>query len=141
MIVLDTNVISELAQPEPAPEVVDWVDKQDAEQIFVTSVTIGELLYSLVHMPAGKRRASLLERLSPLLDDLFDGQSLEYTGRAAVEYAKLVASRHQRGRPITTSDAQIAAICRVHGADLATRNVRDFVETGVQVINPWTNVI
>ncbi|HEY4023943.1 MAG TPA: type II toxin-antitoxin system VapC family toxin [Pseudonocardiaceae bacterium] len=139
MIVLDTNVISELARPEPAPEVVAWLNKQDAEQIFVTAVTIGELLYGLVQMPAGKRRASLTERLSPLIDDLFGGDSLQYTGRAAVEYAKLVASRNKQGLPITPADAQIAAICRVHGADLATRNVHDFKETGVQVIDPWTD--
>jgi hypothetical protein len=138
MIVLDTSVISELTRPRPAPQVIDWLDNQDADQVFITAVTIGELLHGLLRMPAGQRRASLTRKLSSLLDDLFDGHALDYTGRAAVEYAKVVSSRTQQGLPIEPADAQIAAICRVHGADLATRNVRDFAETGARVIDPWT---
>jgi hypothetical protein len=137
MIVLDTNVISELARQKPMPRVIDWLDHQDANQIFVTSVTIGELLHGLVRMPAGQRRASLTVKVSTLLDDLFDGHSLEYTGSAAVQYARVVVSRTRQGLPIEPADAQIAAVCRLHGASLATRNVGDFAETGVQVIDPW----
>ena len=138
MIVLDTNVISELARPQPMPQVIDWLDSQDAEQIFVTSVTVGELLYGLARMPAGQRRASLTVKVGRLLDDLFDGHTLDYTGRAAVEYAKVVVRRTRKGLPIEPADAQIAAICRQHGASLATRNTRDFAETDVAVIDPWT---
>lgn len=137
MIVLDTNVISELARPTPMPQVIDWLDRQDVSQIYVTSVTIGELLYGLIRMPAGRRRGELTVEVGRLLDDLFDGQTLEYTGQAAVEYARVVFARTRRGLPIEPADAQIAAICRLNGASLATRNTRDFAETGVQVINPW----
>ncbi|HEY4456863.1 MAG TPA: type II toxin-antitoxin system VapC family toxin [Pseudonocardiaceae bacterium] len=138
MIVLDTNVISALTRPEPARQVIDWLDQQDGDQVFVTSITIGELLYGLARMPAGTRRANLTVKLSRLLDDLFDSQALEYTGRAGVEYAKVVHSRTRQGRPIEAPDAQIAAICRLHKASLATRNTRDFAETGVRLIDPWT---
>lgn len=137
MIVLDTNVISELARPEPAPRVIDWLDQQDGDQIFVTSVTVGELLYGLVKMPAGQRRAKLTVTISRLLDDLFENHTLEYSGQAGVMYAKVVDSRRRRGLPIEQADAQIAAICRLHDASLATRNTRDFTETGIRLIDPW----
>lgn len=137
MIVLDTNIISELARPKPAQDVVDWLDQQDSNQIFVTCITVGELLYGLARMPSGQRKATLAVRLDVLLTELFDCQTLDFTGRAAVEFAKVVHMRTRQGLPIDPMDAQIAAICRCHGASLATRNTRDFTKTGVQLIDPW----
>jgi hypothetical protein len=137
VIVLDTNVISELANPKPAQQVVDWLDRQDPNQIFVTAITVAELLYGLARMPSGQRRATLALKVDALLTDLFDRHTLEFTGRAAVEFAKLVHMRTRQGLPIEPMDAQIAAICRCHCASLATRNSRDFTKIGIELIDPW----
>lgn len=138
MIVLDTDVIAEFTRPDPAPKVIKWVDQLGSKQIFVTSVTIGELLYDLARLPTGRRKAALDQRLNTVLTTFFGGQSLGFTGKAATAYADIVATRERLGRRIRHADAQIAAICRVNGADLATGNVEDFEETGVPVIDPWS---
>jgi hypothetical protein len=88
-------------------------------------------------MPTGQRKASLAKRINVLLNLFFGGQALAFTGEAAVAYADIMTTRERLGLSVEPADAQIAAICRLHGADLATRNVRDFTETGVRVIDPW----
>lgn len=139
MIVLDTNVVSELTRTSPAPQVINWLDRVAPGQIFITSVTVGEMLYGVMRLPTGRRKATLATQVSVLLTTCFGGQALAFTAEAATEYADIVVSRETAGVPIPRADAQIAAICRLNGADLATRNVRDFTGTGVRIVDPWAD--
>lgn len=139
MIVLDTNIISELVRARPAPAVVGWLDDQGASGLHLTAVTAAELLYGVARLPEGKRRTAMSVAVEGLLDQDFGGRILPFDVVAAGHYADIVASRDRRGRPISAPDAQIAAICRSHGATLATRNTRDVAGTGIEVIDPWTD--
>lgn len=139
MIVLDTNVVSELMRREPDENVLAWVDQHPADLVFLTATTAAELLYGIARLPDGSRKNVLAARTRELLEEDFVDRVLAFTGDAAVWYAEIVASRECRGQPISMADAQIAAICRLHGADLATRNVKDFVETDLRVVNPWAS--
>lgn len=137
MIVLDTNVISELIGAEPEPLVVAWVDGLVATDTCITATTAAELLYGIALLPAGRPRMRLGELVEATLDDDFAERVLAFDVVAAAHYADIAARRAGLGRPISQADAQIAAICRSHGAIIATRNVADFDETGLTVVNPW----
>ncbi len=139
MIILDTNVVSELMRPEPSSAVVDWVDKLPAIDVFLTAITVAELLYGVRRLPDGRRRSRLAELVDEMLDEEFDGRIAAFDATAARHYAQLVSDRDQAGRPISMADGQIAAIARSYGAQIATRNVSDFDTTGVEIVNPWTN--
>ncbi len=139
MIVLDTNVLSELMRHEPDAVVVEWVDRQPADDVYLTSVTLAELLYGIVRLPDGRRKAALAELLEAMVADDFDHRVAAFDATAAAHYADIAVRRERAGRPISAADAQIAAICRSHDAVLATRNVDDFTETGISVVNPWTD--
>ncbi len=138
MIVLDTNVVSELMRPLPAASVVAWFEEQDVRELRVTAVTLAELLYGIGRLPAGARRRAL----GAAADDLmlsFPQEILPFGHEAARCYGPVVAMRERAGAPIAVLDAQIAAICQVHGASLATRNVKDFVGTSVDLVDPWSH--
>jgi predicted nucleic acid-binding protein len=137
VIILDTNVISELTRINPEPNVVAWLDSQPAADVVTTAITAAELLYGVAHLPAGRRRTALAETIDALINEDFRGRVQPFDGLAAEQYAAVVVSREKKGRPISTADAQIAAICRVHSAGLATRNTGDFTDTGIGLINPW----
>lgn len=137
MIVLDTNVVSELMRQAPAPGVARWVDTVAARDVFVTAVTAAELLYGVAQLPEGRRKQELYSKVDGLLAEDFRDQVLPFDRPAAVRYAEICVARERAGRPISMADAQTAAICRAWTADLATRNVDDFVNTGVNVLNPW----
>ncbi|MBC6449300.1 type II toxin-antitoxin system VapC family toxin [Actinokineospora xionganensis] len=137
MIVLDTNVVSELMRNEPDERVVEWVDHYPADDVFVTAVTAAELLYGVERLPDGRRKSSLMVKVAELLAEDFQGQVLPFGIAAAAHYAQISAARERGGRPITMVDAQIAAVCLHHNAHLATRNTKDFIDTGVRVLNPW----
>jgi toxin FitB len=137
VIVLDTNVVSELMRLEPAAAVVDWVDGQSGIDIYLTAITVAELLYGVARLPDGHRKAELAERVEAVLAEDFEHRVAPFDGTAAAHYADIVVRRERAGRPISTADAQIAATCRSHGALLATRNVDDFADTAVVVVNPW----
>jgi predicted nucleic acid-binding protein len=137
VIVLDTNVVSELMRKEPEPRVIEWVDGHPASDVFLTSVTTAELLYGIARLPDGRRKDSLAAKTQELLLDDFAGQVLAFTVDASAHYADIVVTRERRGAPISMADGQIAAICRLYGAVLATRNVKDFVGSGVDVRDPW----
>lgn len=137
MIVLDTNVISEVMRSRADAQVVAWLDEQAAEELFLTAVTTAELRYGLARLPDGKRRKDLGDRLQRTLDEDFAGRILPFDDEAAARYAAIVVDRERRGAAISMADAQIAAICRSYSADLATRNTKDFAETGINVVNPW----
>lgn len=137
MIVLDTNVISELTRQTPDPGVLSWLDSQTASEVATTAVTAAELWYGVARLPAGHRNRELTAAIRGLLTEDFHGRVLPFDERASVRYADIVSSREQIGRPIGVADAEIAAICRDLGATLATCNIADFEETGIELINPW----
>ena len=137
MIILDTNVISELIRAAPDPGVRAWVNSIPTTQIGTTSITAAELYYGVARLPAGQRRQQLAVAVSALLNDVLRGRVAPFDERAARRYADVITGRERAGRPIEVLDAQIAAICRELGAVLATRNIKDFEETGVELIDPW----
>ena len=136
MIVLDTNVVPELMRARPSPAVVGWLRDQRAADLYTTAVTVAEIRYGIERLPDGRRK----DRLGSTADDVFAAfpeQILSFDAVAAVEYARVVARRERAGAPIDGFDAQIAAVCRVHAASLATRNLQDFKGTGIDVVDPW----
>lgn len=135
MIVLDTNVVSEVMGPSPDPAVAAWVLRQVDGEVVTTAVTLAEILYGIDLLDQGRRKVVLNGQAARLFANL---PMLEFDDTAAVHYAEIMVGRRRLGRPISAFDAQIAAICRVHGATLATRNIRDFEHTGVGLINPWS---
>ena len=137
MIVLDTNVISELTRQVPEPAVLSWLNAWPAAEVATTAITAAELLYGIARLPGGHRKTALSAAVHGLLADDFRGRVLPFDDRAAPQYAGIVSGRDRLGRPIGVADAQIAAICRASGAELATRNVDDFEDTGIGLINPW----
>lgn len=137
MILLDTNVISELMRPAPEPMVEQWLASLPAASVFISTITEAELRYGVALLPSGKRRATLAAEIEDMLGEEFNGRILPFDGAAAVAFAEIAIERRQAGRPISQADAQIAAIARSRGAALATRNAPDFEGCGVEVINPW----
>jgi toxin FitB len=137
VIVLDTNVISELTRRVPEPAVISWLDSWPATEVATTAITAAELLYGIARLPSGHRKTALSVAVHGLLADDFHGRVLPFDDRAAPRYADIVSGRDQLGRPIGVADAQIAAICSASGAELATRNTDDFEDTGIELINPW----
>jgi hypothetical protein len=137
VIILDTNVICELIRPAPDPGVLTWLDSLPAEDTSITAITAAELLYGVRRLPDGRRKDELSGAVSALIDIDFRDRVEPFEVLAADQYADVVATRAQAGRPISSSDAQIAAMCRARNATLATRNTADFTGTGVNLINPW----
>ncbi len=137
MIVLDTNVVSELMRPAPEPGVTGWVDSLDVSDILLTAVTAAELMYGVARLPNGRRRRELRAKVDGLLTEDFQDRILPFDALAATHYADIVAERGRSGLQISMADGQIAAICRNWNAGLATRNIGDFVDTGIELINPW----
>lgn len=137
MIVLDTNVLSELMRPRPAEAVAAWVAHQPLAQQFTTSVTQAEIGYGLALMSLGARRAALEAAVERMFSEDFAGRVLPFDSAAAHAYPAIVAARKRKGAPMAAFDAMIAAIARSRGAAVATRNVKDFEGCGVTVIDPW----
>jgi hypothetical protein len=137
VIILDTNVVSELMRATPDPGVRAWVNSIPSTQVATTAITAAELHYGVARLPAGQRRQQLAVAVSALLNDALQGRVVAFDERAARRYADVVTGREHAGRPIGILDAQIAAVCRELGAVLATRNIKDFEETGVELIDPW----
>ncbi|SDI15855.1 type II toxin-antitoxin system VapC family toxin [Paraburkholderia phenazinium] len=138
MIVLDTNVLSEVLRPAPDPNVLAWLARQLRAALFTTSVTRSEILYGVQVLPSGPRKDMLRNAVLGIFDSDFAGQVLSFDSDAADFYADIAASRRCAGRPISQFDAMIAAVARSRGASLATRNVKDFIDCGIEVIDPWT---
>ncbi len=137
MIVLDTNVLSELTRQVPDTTVLTWLDSLPAAEVATTAVTAAELLYGVARLPSGRRKTELSEAIHALINDDFHGRIEPFDALAADQYAPVVTAREQRGRPIAGADAQIAAICRARNATLATRNTKDFEDTGIELVDPW----
>ena len=137
MIVLDTNVLSELMRPESEPAITSWVAERATSSLYLTAVSEAELRFGLAIMPSGKRRDGLAAGLERMLRTGFANRVLPFDSGAAFAYAEIAAARRRMGRPISEPDCQIAAIARSQDMAVATRNVRDFSDTGNDVINPW----
>lgn len=137
MIVLDTNVVSEAMKPEPDPAMRDWLDEQAAETLYLSSVTVAELLFGIGALPDGRRRQKLAATLDGMLP-LFDGRILAFDTDAARHYADLAVAARKAGKGFPTPDGYIAAIAAAHGFTVATRDASAFNAAGVPVIDPWT---
>jgi len=137
MIVLDTNVFSELMRLKPSARVLAWVARQPATELFTTSITEAEIFYGIELLTKGKRREGLLAAAEAVFSEDLAGQIFGFESDAARVFSKIAAHRRTLGRPISHADAQIAAIAQVRGAKLATRNVADFKDCGLDVVDPW----
>lgn len=137
MIVLDTNVISELMRAEPAPAVLAWIKGQPGSGLFTTTLSQAEIFYGLALLPEGKRREALQAAARAMFETDFADRILSFDTSAAPVYAQIAVARRLAGRPIAQIDAQIGAIARARGARLATRNVKDFEACGIELIDPW----
>ncbi|MFZ5485330.1 MAG: type II toxin-antitoxin system VapC family toxin [Pseudomonadota bacterium] len=137
MILLDTNVLSETMRATPAPEVIDWLDAHTNE-VWISSVTVAEISLGIALLPKGKRRDGLDQAARRMFEDDFAFRCLNYDYPAALRFADIVSRRRAAGRPITTQDAQIAAIALANGCALATRNIDGFLALDrLTLINPW----
>ncbi len=139
MIVLDTNVLSELMKGEPAKDVFSWVASQPAGSLFTTTITEAEIYYGLALLPSGKRRTFFEQAVTAMFQEDFSERVLPFDSSAAQAYAIIAANRRRTGRPISQFDAQIGSIALSRGAAIATRNATDFDDCGIEVINPWNN--
>jgi toxin FitB len=139
LIILDTNVISEImkAPEQRAPNVVAWLAAQDGESLYTTTVTFGEISFGFELLPAGKRKSIFQMKAHEVFEIGLSGRILEYGKAAATAYARIAAGRIGRGLTVPTKDVMIAAIAATKTMAVATRNVRDFADCGVIVINPW----
>lgn len=139
MIVVDTNVVSELMRPAPTPTVVEWIRAQAGRELYTTVITLAEIRYGIERHPDGRRK-KLLKTTAEEVFAAFEEQVLPFDRSAAMQYATIASARERTGAPINGFDAQIASICRTHQAVLATRNLKDFQGTGIDVIDPWVQL-
>lgn len=137
MIVLDTNVLTEVLRPAPEPVVVEWLTDQSRASVFTTTVTRAEVLYGIRLLPKGTRRDGLWEAAIEIFDMDFAGQILSFDNAATDEFVQISVSRRTAGRPIAQFDAPIAGTTRSRGAKLATRNTSDFEGCDIELVNPW----
>lgn len=137
MIILDSNVVSEVMRPQPDEKVIAWLNRQPRSSVWTTSITVFEIRFGLQIMPAGKRREVLSEGFENLLNTI-DLRIAPFDHEAAEHASDLMASRRAQGRPRETRDTMIAGIVLAHHAILATRNVRDFDDISTSVVDPWT---
>jgi len=137
MIIVDTNVLSALMRQTPDPQVVEWLDRQPAESIWITSITLFEARFGLALLPKGRRRQTLEASFDQLLAEDLEGRVLDFDRPAAEAAALLAAQRQRDGQSIDMRDTQIAGIVVARRAKIATRNVRHFSGLQVEVINPW----
>jgi toxin FitB len=137
MIILDTNVVSEIMKTAASRTVLDWLNAQDAASLYVTTITLAEIGYGLRLLPDGQRRRLLAERFELFIVQAFDQRILSFDEVAARAYGDIMGYRKELGRPISVTDGQIAAIARTNGFSIATRNIKDFDNSQIVLINPF----
>ncbi len=138
MILLDTNVVSEMMRPLPATKVVNWLDAWPVCEVWISSITISEILLGIALLQDGKRKSYLYAIAEQMFSKDFSDRCLHFDCEAANEYSWIVAARSRQGRPISVEDAQIASIAVIGGLIIATRNIKDFTGIeGLDVVNPW----
>jgi toxin FitB len=137
MIILDTNVLAALMHTVPEALVVAWLDRQPAESVWITSITLFEARFGLALLPSGRRRQTLEAAFARLLKEDLENRVLDFDSAAATEAASLAAARQRSGRPVDMRDTQIAGIALARHATLATRNVRHFGDLKISIVDPW----
>ena len=137
MIILDTNIVSELMREQPSPAVADWIQSFDPNQFTITSITVAEILRGLARMAEGKRRRKLEQSFDGFIHDAFSSKILAFDEQAALLYGEISAGREKKGLPVDPVDLMITAIAKNHNAAIATRNIKDFEACGIKIINPW----
>jgi predicted nucleic acid-binding protein len=142
VILLDTNVLSELMRPAPDPHVVRWLDARPAGEVWISAVTIAEIRLGILRLSDGKRKALLLDLAEQMFKEDFHDRCLPFDCEAALEYAVIIDRRKRQGRPIGVEDAQIAAIAKTAELALTTRNIKDFSDIeGLKLLNPWVEKV
>jgi len=137
MIVLDTNVVSELMRPQPEPHVMAWLQAQPLQELATTTITLAEIGVGLARMPESRRRFNLETKFQTFVARGLGPRVFGFDGAAAAVYGEMVATSERGGRPLNGFDGLIAAIARARGATVATQNVSDFADCGVAIVNPW----
>lgn len=137
MIVLDTNVISEMMRVTPSIKVSSWIDQQEVTHLFITTITIAEITYGINSLPKGKKRQKIENAFNKIIKDAFKHRVLSFSENAAHIYGKIMGRRKELGRPLSILDGQIAATTLAEEYALATRNVRDFRDCDISLINPF----
>jgi len=137
LILLDTCVVSEPLKPRPDVKVLNWLDDQAAESLYLSTVSLAELLAGVAALPTGRRRSALSGELSRVFDHLFAGRILAFDHAAAMQLPGIISTARKRGFTISFADAQIAAIAAAHGFSVATRDTGPFLAAGIPLINPW----
>lgn len=137
MWLLDTNVLSELVALKPSVDIMYRIGTLPQDELFTTAITEAEIFYGIERLPTGRRRNDLRAAIEGVFSEDFAGRVLAFDSRAARIYGQLLAERRGAGRPMSQSDVQIAAIAICHGATLVTRNIRDFANSGIELLNPW----
>lgn len=140
MILLDTNVLSEVMKPRPEPAVWAWIDSHEPEDLWTCTIVVAEVLSGVDLMPAGHRQDQLRERAEQMFSKLLVDHILTFDQLAARVYGAVLLKRKSIGRPIDEMDALIAATALANGATLATRNIADFEDCGIQLVNPWNAI-
>jgi predicted nucleic acid-binding protein len=137
MIVLDTNVVSELIRPRPDPKVLAWITARSLGDLYTSAVTRGEMMYGICVLPDGHRREQLLRVVQAIFNEDLAGRVLPYDEAAADAHARIAAQRRSIGKPGSQADMMIAGVVASRDAVLATRNGRDFSDCGIEVLDPW----
>jgi predicted nucleic acid-binding protein len=137
VILLDTNVVSEVMRVAPEPAVLRWLNAIDSSELYLATITIAEIAYGLQILPEGQRRRAISDRFERFVEQGFAHRVLAFDEAAAFIYGEIMAHRKRLGRPLSIPDGQIASIAKAHGMTVATRNTADFEETGIELINPW----
>jgi hypothetical protein len=138
MILLDTNVLSELMRPKPDHHVISWLDERSEWDLWTSSITVAEIFLGISLLHDGKKKSALFELAQQMFDEDFKDRCLPFDDQAAVEYAVVVSERARQGRAISGVDAQVAAISKTANLILATRNIKDFDQIdGLELVNPW----
>ncbi|MEO8099355.1 MAG: type II toxin-antitoxin system VapC family toxin [Acidobacteriota bacterium] len=139
MLILDSTLLAECLKPSPDPQVGKWLATQDVESAYTTSLAQADLLFGVQRLAPGKRRTELAQAISDILDR-FEGRILSFDPDAARAYPQIVLDRNLLGRPISETEAMIAAITRSRGATLVTRHEHDFAGCGIRVVSPWASI-
>ena len=137
MIVLDTNVVSELMRSSPDSRVLHWFSSQSADDLHITAITMSEILYGIALISTARRRETVRSAAEKMFEIVFSDRILPFEDRAARAFSQIASSRRRQGKPMADFDAQIAAITRIHAATLATKNPYVFEGCGVRLVNPW----
>ncbi len=138
MIIVDTNILSEFMTSPPTNSVLEWLNTQDSTVLYLTTISIAEIGYGLRVMPKGKRQQLLENRFEQFVATAFESRVLSFNEAAARIYGEIKGFRKEIGRPLSDLDSQIASIARANGFAVATRNIKDFEECGIELINPFT---